>query len=85
MYQPRPEDFDFACSDSFRGYTFDYCFVPDPGRQETYNEQDEPERPQRVPANKEVIDKLHEVNVNINDLANRLNVHIDKSKKRDRL
>lgn len=82
MHQPRPSDFDFPMSDSFRGYTFDYCLLPDPGRYETYNEQNIPKMHQRIPTNKEVIDKMHEVNVNINDLANRMNTHIDKSKKR---
>jgi len=31
-YHPiRPEDYDFACSNSFRAWTYEYCGVPDPG------------------------------------------------------
>lgn len=28
---PKPEDFDFPMSDSFRAFTYEYCGRPDPG------------------------------------------------------
>ena len=27
----RPEDFDFPCSDTLRGFSYEYCGMPDPG------------------------------------------------------
>ena len=29
--EKRPEDFDFPCSDTFRGFSFEQCGLPDPG------------------------------------------------------
>lgn len=37
IYHPRPEDFDFPMSDAFRGFTFEYCGLPDPGHVPTSN------------------------------------------------
>lgn len=47
-----------------------------------YRSEKEQPTPDVQPANKEVLSKLHKVEVLINDLRNILNKHIDKSKKK---
>jgi len=40
--QASPEDFDFPMSDTFRGFSYEYCGLPDPG----YTPKEEPVEPQ---------------------------------------
>lgn len=48
IYRPRPEDFDFPMSDTFRGFTFEYCELPDPGHVPALNISDLEDRIQNL-------------------------------------
>lgn len=39
----KPEDYDFACSESFRAYQYNYCGIPDPGAVTANLEPEKPE------------------------------------------
>ena len=46
--RPTPEDFDFPMSDTFRGASFEYCGLPDPGYYPVSEATEQPSAPQEV-------------------------------------
>jgi len=76
-YQPMDvSDFDFACSSAFRAYQYDYLGQPDPCAVTATTERTKEVIIREAPAN------LQHFRAELNHFTNKLNEHLDASKKR---
>jgi len=82
-YHPlSPSDWDFPCSDTFRGYSYQYCGQVDPGEVRTNNVQTEEHIVNRYVVlnfGKLERDEIHRQGVLLSELQERIN-RIDKKK-----
>jgi ssDNA-binding Zn-finger/Zn-ribbon topoisomerase 1 len=79
-----PEDFDFPMSDTFRGFSYAYCGLPDPG----YYKEPEETKPQVVEhivrhsdMGKKEFDLLQQTVLKTQNLDNKLTEHLEFKKK----
>jgi len=78
-----PSDYDYPISYDYYRSLCQYHGWNDPGSDRVFEIEDRPQIVEHIhrTSNKELIDKLHKTQVLFNDLENRLNLHIDNSKK----